>query len=109
MKSLRAGTTQRFSGCRRLLQAEGMWRRLVEEPEEVSLKLFVNSSARWPRWVSSSSSVETCWEATWGRHTCPQHTGSERKSHDCRRGSREREFSSGQVHLVDYIWCLEPV
>lgn len=32
-----------------------------EVPEEV--KLFLNSSVRWPRWTSSSSSVETCWEA----------------------------------------------
>lgn len=64
-KSLRAGVMQRCSGCRRLLQAEGMKRRLVEEEddEEVELKLLLNSSVRWPRWTSSSSSVESCWEA----------------------------------------------
>lgn len=53
---------QRCSGCRRLLQAEGMKRKLVEE-EEVELKLLLNSSVRWPRWTSSSSSVESRWEA----------------------------------------------
>lgn len=54
---------QRCSGCRRLLQADGMKRRLVEEEEEVEVKLLLNSSVRWPRWTSSSSSVESCWEA----------------------------------------------
>lgn len=56
----------------------------VEDGKEVLLKLFLNSSIRWPRWMSSSSSMGTCWEARWGRHTCPQHTGSERKSRNCR-------------------------
>lgn len=61
------------------------------EAEEVSLKLLLNSSDRWPRWTSSSSIVEACWEARWGRHTCSQHTGSKRKSRLQVRQQRERE------------------
>lgn len=74
----------------------------MEEPEEVPLKLLLNSSVRWPRWLSSSSSMEFCWETRWGPHTCSQHIGGERKSKDCRRGSQQKVlFQSGLVHLVN--------
>lgn len=104
MKSLRAGTTHRLSGCRRLLQAEGMYRRLVEEQdeelEEVPLKLLLKSSVRWPRWMSSSSSMDICWEARWGLHTCPQHTGM-RGSHMTAGEAAESVFFSSLVHMMD--------